>query len=488
MAILKFMVQEEDSQQSLEVVREQIFTPETFSPHWNSNPVGLLDIPLNFPYSLKEWDRIFEILIGLLDHKERQIWDRAINQLIHALEMEASQHSNYDDYKPRPTHERLKSIFEAITAQTLEKPEIFAIFCSRFKFLAEKSPNNYLILEWLDELTAVEDRQAPTQEEIVAAKIFLGAYDSTWQEVGTTLLELLDHADTNIRACAAYQIGKFCSKAISSREDVWEWRCDDKKYVQDKQAVVGMPPLEAMMQLIRGKELERPGVAGAFWGVIPKKGIDAKEWLLDVLEHSQEPEPYIPYFPCDLAFDAHERFSRDADAVRRLIDMGRAGLALGTATDEPCKVATLEPVLIELGHYDDAEITRIASWQLAYYYHYLHPCGEKLKYVELLKLSEIDLFLLFRQEHELEPPYAVVIYSGTNQKLSRALAQSWVDKIFSEVVRGEPKKDLPRGNSHRYQRGYVDYHTSTPNANSNLIENVIIGYRSKFPWNPKQFL
>ena len=334
MAILKFMIQEEDSQQSLEVVREQIFSPETFSPHWNSNPVGILDIPLEFPYSLKEWDKIFEILIGLLDRKESQIWDRAINRLIQALEMEGSQHSNCNDYKPRPTHERLKSILEAITAQASDKPEIFATFCSHCQFLAEKSPNNHLILEWLDELTALEDRQAPTEEEIVAAKIFLGAYDSTWQEVGTTLLELLDHADRHIRACAAYQIGKFCSKATSSREDVWEWGRNDKKYVQGKQAVVGMPPLEAMMQLIRSKELERPGVAGAFWNVIPKNGIDAKEWLLEVLAHSQEPEPYIPYFPCNLAFDAHERFSRDADAVRRLIDMGRAGLALAAATDE----------------------------------------------------------------------------------------------------------------------------------------------------------
>ncbi len=54
-----------------------------------------------------------------------------------------------------------------------------------------------------------------------------------------------------------------------------------------------MPSIKTRMQLIRSKELERPGGAGSFWYVIPKEKIEAKEWLLDVLEHSQEPEPWM---------------------------------------------------------------------------------------------------------------------------------------------------------------------------------------------------
>jgi hypothetical protein len=180
-----------------------------------------------------------------------------------------------------------------------------------------------------------------------------------------------------------------------------------------------------MMQLIYNKELDRPGIAGAFWDVIPQQGFDAKEWLLDILENSPEPEPYICYFPCNLAFDAHERFSRDAGAIRRLIDMGRVGLALDAATDESCKVASLEPLLIELGNYDDPEIIRRASWHLAYYYHYLHVRGAELGYVELVgELSTIDLFLLFSQKNELESPYAAVIYpKETDGKLSLQTAR-----------------------------------------------------------------
>ncbi len=159
-------------------------------------------------------------MIDLLDHKDCNVWDRAIHRLIQALEMEESQYSNCDDDEARSTHDRLKGILEAITVQALDKPEIFEAFYSSFQFLSKKSPYNHLILEWLDELNTIENRQAPIQEAILAAKIFLGAYDSTWQAVGATLLELLDHTDRYVRACVAYQIGKFCSKAICSRANV----------------------------------------------------------------------------------------------------------------------------------------------------------------------------------------------------------------------------------------------------------------------------
>ncbi len=482
------MIQEEGSQPSIKSIREQIFTPETFSPQSHSDPIKLLDISLNFPYSSNEWDTIFETFIALLEHKEWQIWKRAIDKLIDALEIEQSQVSNCDDYQPRPLDRRMKCICEAIAAQTLNKPNIFEIFCYKFKFLAKKPPYNRLILEWLDQLAASEEREIPTKKAILVAQLFLGAYDSTWQEVGKNLLEMLDDADLLIRACAAYQIGVFYGKSVK-RHEYWEWYIDEN-YERNQQAIIGIPPLDVMMQLIYNKELDRPGIAGAFWGAIPQQGFDAKEWLLDILENSPEPEPYICYFPCNLAFDAHERFSRDAGAVRRLIDMGRVGLALAAATDESCKVAALEPLLIELGNYDDPEIIRLASWHLAYHYHYLHLRGVEEGYVELVsELSNIDLFLLFNQEKELESPYAAVIYrKGINQQLSLDIANEWVDRIFPEAVRGEPTEPLLARDIHWYQRGCIGYHVYEENTDSTQIDNVIIRYRSQFPWNPKQFL
>jgi hypothetical protein len=453
------MTEETGDRENLETFQDEDQVPETFSFSLDDDPTALLEISLDFPYSSREWDAIFEVLLNLLTRLD--LFDQVINQFIQALEMEASLVSDHEDYQPKPVHERLYRIFQAIAAQTLLTPEIFERFCSRFQFITKNQPYRRLTLEWLEQLAA-ENPEFPTQNLILAARIFLGAYDSTWQEVGSWLVTLLDHADLNIRACAADQIGKFCHRASVDQAE--------------------------MMQLIRSKEIERPGVAGAFWDEIPKTGFDAKEWLLDILENSPEPEPYIPYFPCNLAFDAHERFSRDADAIRRLIDMNQVSIALAAATDETERIDAIAPLLIELGNYDAPEMTRLASWHLAYYYHHLHPRGAELGFVELLSdLPEIDLFLLFNSKQVSQSPYAAVIYAkGTGQKLERAIAQKWVNQIFPKSVRGEIRQDLPTSSSHWCERGYVEY--CNTDADSDALENVIIGYRSSVLWNPKQFL
>jgi hypothetical protein len=249
------MIQEEDSQQKLEPAQDQIFTPETFSPEWDSDTSDLLDIPLDFPYSSREWDEIFEHFIDLLDHPERQISISAINRLTHALEMEASQLSNSADYQPKPTEERFQSILEAIALQSSKHPHLFETFCSKCKYLAKEPPYTCLILEWLEQLATLEEHPTLTQSDILAAQLLLGAYNTSWQQVGTTLLELLDHADLNVRACAANQIGKFCSIAFSSKDKNWRWMRDQEKYDRDQRSVIGIPPLETLMQLIYGVSL-----------------------------------------------------------------------------------------------------------------------------------------------------------------------------------------------------------------------------------------
>ncbi|HBE16864.1 MAG TPA: hypothetical protein DEG17_07345 [Cyanobacteria bacterium UBA11149] len=490
------MIEEAESHEKQETVTQKISTPETFSIQWENSPDKLLDIPLNFPYSAEEWDRIFQTFISLLEHKDPWINHCAIAKLIQALEMEESQVSNSEDYQPKPTDERVRSIFEGIAAQTLRKPDIFENFCSRFQFLAKESPYSHLVLAWLNQLAEIEDLQYPTQEAILAAQIFFGVYNDSWEKFGNFLLEMLDSLDLNIRACAAYQIGQFCSKKFYEKDKLEEWD-DEKKYQRDKESVMGMPPIDEIIQLIRSKEIERPGVAGAFWNSTPKKSLDAKEWLLDILANSANPEPYIPYFPCNLAFDAHERFSHDPDAIRRLIDMGRVYIAIAAATDESRKIPALEPLLIEMGNHEDSEIIRLASWHLAYFYHYLHPRGAELGYVELIShLSEIDVFLLFTREKEPESPYAAIIYpKKRDSKIYRNIAKKWVDRIFPKSVRGNPRTDLPPISSKWYQRGYIDYHVSEvgrnyglAGRNSDLVDNVIIGYRSQSLWNPKDFL
>ncbi len=382
------MVQEANSQENPEKVTEKVFTPETFSPDLTDNPADLLDIPLDFPYSSEEWDGIFDTFIDLLEEEDPWIRRNAIAKLIRAIEMEESQVSNCQDYQPKPTDERMRSIFDGIATQTLTRQDIFERFCYEFQYLAQDQPYNHLVLEWLKQLAGMEDLKYPTKEEILAAQIFFGAYNYSWEESGYFLLEMLDNFDLNLRACAAHQIGSFCRKNFYEKDDLWEWD-DEEAYQRDKESVIGMPPIEDIIELIRSKEIERPGVAGSFWHVMPKESFDAKEWLLDILANSPHPEPYIPYFPCNLAFDAHERFSHDSDAIRRLINMGRIDIAIAAATDESRKIPALEPLLIEMGNYEDSEIIRLASWHLAYYYHHLHPRGAELGYVELISSSNL---------------------------------------------------------------------------------------------------
>jgi hypothetical protein len=332
----------------------------------------------------------------------------------------------------------------------------------------------------------------------------------TWQAIGFTLLERLDHPDQNLRASAAYQIGQFCNLLFCEwhwredyAEDILDYSCledgtckwvfESGVYEEYERSIVGLPALVDMMQLIRSKEIEKPGIAAA-WLTGSKIGltnIDVGEWILDLLENSPTPEPYIPDFPCNLAFYAHELFSQNCHAIRRLMNMGRLDIAIHAATDESCKIESLEPLLIEMGNYDDLEVVRLASWQLAYYYHYLHPNGVKFGYVEKINgLPEIDLFLLFSRHQKSESPYAVVLYAKEkNQILSRLIAQKWIDQIFPEFVRGAIQKEQSASHSSIwYQCGYIDYSNSDINSKSEELARVIIGYRSEIYWNPKLFL
>jgi hypothetical protein len=102
-------------------------------------------------------------------------------------------------------------------------------------------------------------------------------------------------------------------------------------------------------------------------------------------------------------------------------------------------------------------------------------------------LPEIDLFVLFNSDRESESPYAAVIYpKEKGQKLSRAIAQKWSDRIFPKSARGKVRENLGIYRNYWYQRGYIDY--GNGDRHDREIDRVIIGYRSDTVWNPKQFL
>jgi hypothetical protein len=168
------MDQEDQSLENPDIDHSQDFVPETFSPQPDV-PSELLDIPLNFPYSAKEWDVIFDTFVDLLGYQDNRVWNGAIDRLIQALEMEESQSSDCEEYQPRATHERLDSIFGAIATQSCKNPHLFPIFCREFQSLATREPYHSLALKWLVQLRFLEDRQAPSEAAIGTAQQLFSA-------------------------------------------------------------------------------------------------------------------------------------------------------------------------------------------------------------------------------------------------------------------------------------------------------------------------
>jgi hypothetical protein len=398
----------------------------------------------------------------------------------------------------------LQQILQAIIAHA--DSDTFAEVCRKFHDLfKEEQRYQDIAIDCFSELLEMPEHSDDTKSDIIAAQIFFGVYDTTWLEVREFLLNAIDSSNSNLRVCAAYQIGTFAGDLycyywnypsysppkISRSNCIYgegQRTIDYKKY---QKRMEGLPSLSEMISFINTKEIEYPGVICGWRTQCQTRPDDRdySEWILDIFARSPTPETFSSYFPITLAFSAHERFSDNPQAIRRLIDIGRIDIACAAATDENKKIDGMEPLLIELANLDDPEVVRIASWHLAYNYHYLHPRGAEIGYVESIdELPEIDIFLLFSRHKEIEAPYAVIIYpKQIDGKFTKETADRWIDRIFPPSVRGDLREDGYGANSW-YRSGYVGYNISEKIDDRDEIDRITIGYRSNVYWNPRQFI
>jgi len=190
-----------------------------------------------------------------------------------------------------------------------------------------------------------------------AFSTYCGACGPDWETASATLTALLDHPALSVRACAAYQLGVLCESIVGES-------IEDMTY----QALIPPEALEELVRQIAQKEQTHAGVATGFWNAFPRSLENRYEWLLDVLCSTSGPEAWLPYYPCNMTFHAHEYFSQSPEAVSRLIDAARYDVAIMTATEEHKPVPGMEQQLCRLATNNAPEIAARASRHLADYY------------------------------------------------------------------------------------------------------------------------
>jgi len=381
----------------------------------------LHNIPLHKLHSAQEWDEIFALFGEAIGSEQPQVRETAIERAATAIGAEGAQAYRQGGFTPKPLRQRLAPLLEAVVAQEGQTVGCVESFCHYVALnLLDEEPYRSLMLQWLD---ALADAQSISETTFLSCKTRLKGFGDTWEAARKILLLHLDHDELVIRAAAAQQLGRL--------------------YVDDDPS----QSLAEMMSLIKQKEIERPGVAGPFFGAVYfefdfiqeqyNSSIDPVEWTLDILAHRQGDEPDFKYFN-GLDFYAHELCGGQAGLIRRLLDLGKTDIAIEAATEWRDRIEEVEPILMELGHHPDPEIAGRAAWHLAYHYHCLHPRGAELGVVELISdLTQVDIFLNYMPKSG-EYPYSAVIYpKNDSDLLSDESAWQWVNTVIPPHIRGE---------------------------------------------------
>ena len=176
--------------------------------------------------------------------------------------------------------------------------------------------------------------------------MLLSKSGSTWEETFPQWLALLDDPLNFVRGCAARMLGE-CSGSETR------------------------PGENELFEIMKSKEIERPGIAGPFWSDFHfgyAGPVNAVEWMLDILERRNGPEPAeMPFNGID--FYLHELCDSNPAAILRMIAAGRQDVALMTATERQENVPGMEPILQKLAADPDVEIATAATKHLQRYYH-----------------------------------------------------------------------------------------------------------------------
>jgi hypothetical protein len=171
---------------------------------------------------------------------------------------------------------------------------------------------------------------------------------ANWERDSQPYLALLSHSSYLVRAAASKALGRLFYNLTT------------------KASGGCAPPPPEILGMIHAYEVKTAGVAGPFldgadWSCAEtdwqrfSSGMDIKAWFIETLRQSDR-ERYVPDIQ-SLEFYAHEFFSRDADAIREFLKMGRKDLAILTATQDQAAISALLPVLKEMAASNDEDVS-----------------------------------------------------------------------------------------------------------------------------------
>jgi hypothetical protein len=244
--------------------------------------------------------------------------------------------------------------------------------------------------------------------------ILLGECGETWEQAAPHWLELLEDRSPYVRGCAAKMLGESCGPQTS-------------------------PDTTQLLALIKQKEIERPGIAGPFWGSLQFQydPPNPTEWMLDILERRAGPEPAgLPFNGVD--FYLHELCDGSTVAIARMLRAGQKALALATATETQGVVAGMERVLLGLGDDSDLKVARPAWDHLARYYNCLHPKADSATVRAASAWAPNVAAYLIRQGHGDVFRDVMVMYPAAGTPpIDDATAWTLIDRALPAPLRGE---------------------------------------------------
>jgi hypothetical protein len=304
-------------------------------------------------------------------------------------------------------------------------------FASHTGSMADDGDFRTSFLDWTDSFQPPPDAAGEWAEAALTIRVRLGAFGDDWKSASPHLTDLLDHSSIQVRACAAVALGELITGDSIEHAGLGE-----------------------LLRDIHDKEIERPGIAGPFYGVIcyhldefPGDGQALiKSWMLSILESRKVPEPpFLGFHFNGIDFHAHELFAGDPDGIRELMRVGRTDIAVAAAGDTNGLVEGMEDVLIELGNSNDAEVCRCASWHLTYHYRILHPHGQKRGFVSTIPLSGGEELFLNGHPESPHHPYAAILYPPAGRPFTSDEARQWIDRLLPSGLRGETMSFFPKG-------------------------------------------